>query len=201
VLSFSEPWSIIEFTVLFIAAIIVALRDYGERLPDTIINNVSPFFRSKRWSAVPLLLIGVFMILVILQFLGFIPKDREQIAHTLSPALSAVAQSDEHNQTQIRALQSQLAAAQRQRDDAQQNLATVQAQLSAARRQAESAEQAAQRVPPRVGPIYTLNSFSAPEGLFQELLKTNTSVLVTSTPENEAAKFDLNNVLSVGASG
>jgi hypothetical protein len=120
---------------------------------------------------------------------------------------------------QVAALQSELGTSQRQRDVAQQKLAAaegklaarhpeaakisqLESQLSAARQEAESAKQAAkaaQNMPPRVGPIYTLNSFSAAEALFQELLSTNTSVLVTSTPENGTAKYDLNEVLSVGA--
>jgi hypothetical protein len=51
VLSLSEPWGIIEFAILSIAAVIVALKEYGEKLPELITIRVPPFFKRRFWAA------------------------------------------------------------------------------------------------------------------------------------------------------
>jgi hypothetical protein len=106
---------------------------------------------------------------------------------------------------QLKAAQSELASRQTEDDETKrqlgQRISQLELQLSAAKQELENTKQAAnvaQNVPPRVGPINTLNTFSAAEGLFEELLPSNTSVLVTAMPENERVKNELNNLLGIG---
>jgi hypothetical protein len=130
VISLSEPWSIIEFAVLFVAAVIIALKEYGEKLPSIVIEKVPAFFKSRHWAGLPLALIVVFVVLQISQSLGILPKDRSGIPSP--PQVSTSASRSDQNTGQVAALQSELVAKTRELANVTRDLATTKRQLEAA---------------------------------------------------------------------
>jgi hypothetical protein len=104
---------------------------------------------------------------------------------------SAPASQSDENARQIAALESQLKGVQEERDQAKQNLGTLQSQLSSKNVELSNMGQQLNRYQTRIGPgiaIGLANALSVPDAL-----KTipKTLVLLTSTPDNEQFRFDL----------
>jgi hypothetical protein len=213
VLSLSEPWGIIEFTVLFVAAVIVALKEYGEKLPEIITDRVSPFFKSRRWAAVPLLLIGVFVLLLFLQLLGTLPKDRGEIPHSSSPASGfAPAPQSDDNARQIVELRSELSSRQTELDQtkqqfiaAQQHIESLESDLEAQKKDLNNEKQARMSAEQRASsaglPDMTSasNILVAAQGLVTELESSDKYVLITAAPQNTDLGLYLRNVFGMSA--
>jgi hypothetical protein len=196
-LSFSEPWSIIEFSVLFITAVIVALRGCGERLPEIITERVPAVFRSRRWATVPLMLIGVYLSLLILQRLGVVPEDGGEIPN--SP--SAAPRSDE-NGRRVAALQSELHTTKRELESATQALETArQAKTSPSSVTVNLTGVGAIEVPyiRNMGPVTTLNRFSLAKEKRVKLASHDTVFLITSPRENMILKYGFEMLLDYRA--
>jgi hypothetical protein len=173
-----------------LAAVIVALKEYGEKLPENITERVLPFFKSSRWSAAPLLLIGVFVLLLFLQFLGVLPKDRGEIPPSSSSASDSAPtpQSDE-NARQIVKLRSDLES--REKDLAIEREARIAAEQRASSSQAAlaSLQEAANALPynQKVGlPDITIafNLIWPVEDIVKQLQGNDDSILITTAPQN-----------------
>jgi hypothetical protein len=210
VLSVSEPWSIIEFTVLLIAAVILALKEYGEKLPEIITKKVSPVFKNRHWAAVPLILVCVYVSLLIIQLFGVLPKDRGEPSHAdLRAPVSVPAPQSDEDVKRIAALQSHLSQAQQEIDHGAQNLGTLQSELSSKNVELENTRQHVtafqsqlsetqreltniqNRDQTRIGPQTAINFVDVLT--LSDALKTipKTLVLLTSTPDNEQLRFQL----------
>jgi hypothetical protein len=78
---FSDPWHTIEFAVLILAALIIAIKEYGKDMPNAITTGVPYWLKSRHWGAIPLILVALFILIATMDYFNALPF-RSQLTAT-----------------------------------------------------------------------------------------------------------------------
>jgi len=179
-------WSFLP-TIILVLSGIVALASI-----PFVFYGIVRFIRDRKASKQMLMVVATFLfavaIIAAIAGVALIYVART----TQSPTIATISQGPPpgENSKVIAAIEAEKNAAILQRDQAVQTVLATKQQLAAA--------QQAPRYGKKMGPINTLNAFSATGGIWRELMPQDIAILFTASPENNELFLDLHRIFEVG---